>query len=1043
MKLISSSVKHPHAVIVGILLCALFGYRAMVSIPMQMKPTLDKPEITITTTYRGAAPVEVEDQITTPIEEEMDAVEGVRKVSSKSAEGRSAITLEFDWGVNKDIALIDVINKLNQVPDLPEEADEPVVLAVSSDERQPVMWVICLSDKSANELFELAEDVIEPRIRRIEGVGDLRIFGGEEREVHVLVDPQAMASRGITFDQLVSALRRENMNVRGGFIDEDKRRYTIRTMGQFTSLDEVGEVIVARTQVGAVYLKELATARFGYKKSLSTVRTNAKPTVVFGVVRKSGANVVAVCNRVQNAFTNLNEEFKQKGVDLEFRAVYTEVDYINESIELVRQNLLIGGLLATAVLIVFLRSFRSVAVVALSIPVTLITVFILLKAFDRSINIISLAGLAFAVGMVVDNAIVVLENIYRYVEMGKRTSEAIVEAASEVWGAVLASTLTTLAVFVPIIFIQEEAGQLFKDIAIAISCAIGLSLLVSLTVVPMLGRQLILRGAKKREVGALLRSAGGIVDLVLLGWLGRSFSWAYNRAMAWLVGASPLRIAVKLLVVAALASGFYLSLQLLPESEYLPSGNRNFVLVFANPLVGSHLDKRVESVRPLEQMLLNDPRVERFFCVFGGRFNAVGMRLKKPYTDERSMTKYLDEIRAFTSSMPGFKSLFPMQASIFRDPGKQFDVEISGPDLDRIERTAREIEAQLRTIPGVMFVRTEHQPGRPEVQVKLDRERCAALGLRVSEVSTVIESLVAGKVVGTFNDGGKEIDLTLRAKPGLVETRNALAAVTFHTPAGRGVRLDTIAAVRTTTGPVEIRHLEKQRAIVLTVNLLRHISLERAINAVETQIFKPMRSRLPATYTLKLGGSADKLNSTLRALKDSFVLALIIIYLLMVALFESFTYPMIIMATVPLAASGAFMGVTLANHLSDGRVSFDVITMLGLVILSGIVVNNAILIVHQALNFRREGMPPNQALVESCRTRLRPIFMSATTSVFGMLPLALGRGAGSELYRGLGAALVGGLAVSTVFTLFLVPCLLSLVQDLQTGAASILGHKAS
>ena len=266
--------------------------------------------------------------------------------------------------------------------------------------------------------------------------------------------------------------------------------------------------------------------------------------------------------------------------------------------------------------------------------------------------------------------------------------------------------------------------------------------------------------------------------------------------------------------------------------------------------------------------------------------------------------------------------------------------------------------------------------------------------------------------------------------------------MTFHTPAGRGVRLDTIADVRTTTGPVEIRHLEKQRAIVLTVNLLRHISLERAIDAVETQIFKPMRSRLPATYTLKLGGSADKLNSTLRALKDSFVLALIIIYLLMVALFESFTYPMIIMATVPLAASGAFMGVTLANSLSDGRVSFDVITMLGLVILSGIVVNNAILIVHQALNFRREGMPPNRALVESCRTRLRPIFMSATTSVFGMLPLALGQGAGSELYRGLGAALVGGLAVSTVFTLFLVPCLLSLVQDLQAGTASILGRQA-
>ena len=303
----------------------------------------------------------------------------------------------------------------------------------------------------------------------------------------------------------------------------------------------------------------------------------------------------------------------------------------------------------------------------------------------------------------------------------------------------------------------------------------------------------------------------------------------------------------------------------------------------------------------------------------------------------------------------------------------------------------------------------------------------------MSDVSTAIESLVAGKVVGTFNDRGKEIDLTLRSKPGLVETRNGLAAVPIVTPAGRQVRLDGIASVRTTTGPVEIRHLEKQRAIILTVNLHRHVSLERAIEQVETEVFRPLRARIPATYTLRLGGAADKLNSTLRALKGSFVLALIIIYLLMVALFESFSYPLIIMATVPLAASGAFMGITVANWLSEGRVIFDVITMLGLVILSGIVVNNAILIVHQALNFRREGLSPDRALLESCRTRLRPIFMSAATSIFGMLPLAIGRGSGAELYRGLGAALVGGLAVSTIFTLFLVPCLLSLVQDMHGG----------
>ena len=1043
MKLIDGSVNLPHTVVVVVLLCGLFGVICLQRIPVQLKPTVDKPEIQITTTFRGASPAEVEDQITRPIEEQMDSVEGVKRIVSTSLDGRSTVTLEFDWGVNKDTALIDVVNKMNQVRDLPEDADEPAVVSISSDEQEPIMWTLMRTKTlTPNELFVSAEDIIEPRFRRVPGVSDLFVFGGEEREMQIRLNPASLVSRGISIGELIGALRRENLNVRGGFIDEGKRRYSLRTVGQFHSPEDVGSAIVRRTAEGAVYLRELAVVRPGYKKQVSQVRASGQPTVVFGAKRKSGSNMLKVCAGVAEAIEQLNGEFAAKNIDIQLVIAYRADRYIHESMALAVRNLSIGAVLASIVLIFFLKSFRSLAVVAVAIPVCMITVFIFIKLFGRSLNIISLAGLAFSSGMVVDNAIVVIENIFRHLALGETRRRAAKKATAEVWGAILISTLTTLAVFLPVIFISEEAGQLFKDIAIAICLAVGLSLLVAITVIPMLSSQLVRYTPVPAKMSLLVR----VRDVVTFGWLGRLCARFYGWVIGALMGRSLVSIAAKLAIVAVVAILFRWSLAYLPDAEYLPSGNRNMILVFASPLVGNNLEKTVESIRPFETMLAADERVERFFSVFGSRFNAVGLLVKPEYADEHRMKQMVGELFGKTRALSGFESLFPNQASIFRDPGKQLEIDIIGPSLEKLNATAEMLKGQLFGTEGVKFVRSSHQAGNPEVQVRLDRQRCAALGLRVSDVADLVESLVAGKKVGVYNDDGKQIDLALHAGDGVIESRADLARIELIAPSGHPVSLESVAELVTTTGPTRIKHVEKERAITLTVNLKDEVSLASAVQNIEANVMAPAAAVLPSHYSIRLAGTADKLNSTLAALTNSFGLAVLIVYLLMVALFRSWVYPLIILITIPMAMSGAFIGVSLARQWSGGLVAFDVIAMLGLIILAGVVVNNAILIVHQALNFRDQGHTPDEALRLSCESRLRPISMSVITSLLGMLPLVvrfglessfpfisvgMGSGAGTELYRGLGAVLLGGLLVSTVFTLFLVPSLLSLVQDVQ------------
>jgi HAE1 family hydrophobic/amphiphilic exporter-1 len=1042
MKLIDSSIRYPVTTTVGVILLVLFGALALLRIPIQLVPNVEEPKVTVTTIWPGASPQEIEREIVDEQEEELKNLEGLLKLESESSDSVGRIVLTFPVGTPVDAAAVRVSNKLDQVLEYPDDAEKPVITTVDLDASAIAWMVVGAKEKDGyqgdiGEIFDFVEDYVKPAFERVPGAAASNIYGGQEREIQVIVDPARLAARQVTLVQMAAALDRENRNFSGGDFDEGKRRYVVRTIGDYTSPEEIERVVITVRSGKPVYVRDVARVQLGFKKRQGIVFFKGQHVLAMNVIKQPAANVLDVMAGVKQTIETLNRDLLgPRG--LYIKQVYDETDYIYSSIALVENSLYVGGALATLCLLLFLRSWTSTLVIAVAIPISLVGAFLFMNAAGRTLNVISLAGMAFAAGMVVDNSIVVLENIYRHRQMGKSRSAAALDGTREVWGAVLASTLTTLAVFIPVVFIQEEAGQLFADIAIAISASVGLSLLVSITVVPSMSAKILhaVRGAEDEK---------GYHNLWGLVRLGEKIRDGVGRIVAAIVRSTAARLAVVLVMTTA---ALLISWVLMPKAEYLPTGNTNFAFGLVLPPPGYNVDEVAslrhpleEKVRPLWEATPGTPEahalpgggVESFFYVAIPGMSFMGVRSQEPLR----LREVLPPIQQTMFQLPGSIG-FITQSSLFQrgfGEGRNIDVQITGPQLETLIQHGGRIfgqvmqkmpGAQARPIPSLDL-------GNPEVQVLTHRRRAADVQISNRELGFAVNALVDGAKVSEYRHEGRKIDLMLRGEDSYAQRTDQIEMIPIATPDGRLVTLGSVAEVVVTNGPAQINRRERRRAITIQVEPPEQMPLESAMELIESEIVEPMKQdgSLGGLYQVHLSGSADKLTQTLRAFRWNFVLAVVITYLLMAALFENFLHPLVIMFSVPLGAVGGFIGLKAMNLFLSYQ-PLDILTMLGFIILVGTVVNNAILVVAQSLNHMRDdGMGVHEAISEAVQNRMRPMFMTTGTTVFGMLPLVLFPGAGSELYRGIGAVVIGGLLFGTLFTMLLVPSLFSLALDAQ------------
>lgn len=1029
MDIVKFSINEPVKIIVSVFIILLFGFIGLYQMPYQLSPSLVVPEITVTTIWTGATPYEIEREIVEEQENVFKGIPNLVEMESTSSSGRGQISLKFKLGTDIDNALLRVSNKLNEVSSYPENTEKPIISATGAAS-SPIIWMTLRSSQdNPNSIYTYRtyfDDEIKQYIERVDGVAELFIFGGTEKEMHVTLKPEKLAAYGLTIGDVANILKKENVNTAAGDLDVGRRSFRIRTVAEFQSPEDIEKIVITSTGQKRIHMSDIATVGFGYSKLTAEIIHNGGEGIGIGVKPVPGTNVLELTDRVEEVVNWLNSE-KLKPRKIYLNWIYDQRSYIRGAIKLVRTNILIGGTLAIIVLLAFLRSFRSTIVVATSIPISVIGCFILLNMFGRTLNVVSLAGISFAVGMLLDSAIVVLENIDRHRKMGKTPFDAAHQGTKEVWGAILASSLTTVAVFLPVVFIQEEAGQLFRDIAIAVTCAIVISLFVAVSVIPMFSNKLfeIKNSNTSFKENHLTRFGFSLVDKIMN-----------------LVQLSIKNWKTRIITVASLTIfSILLTVFLIPKMEYLPQGNRNFVYSIMVPPPGLSYNERKEigenifhSVGPyIGQSNKGLPGIADLLYIGADRFMFMGAISKE-------QQRAGELVPLFTKTINDIPGMFgvSLQAGIFQTKlggGRTIVVDVGAEELNTIVLAARTMfgairkaipGAQIRPVPSIELI-------YPEINIIPERDRLRAVDMTASELGTDLDVLMDGEKISVFKqEGHKKIDLILKASNKDFSTPEELYQALVSTPGGKIIPISSLAKLERTTGVSEIRHLERKRTISLQVTPPKTTSLEDAMDRIREKLVPYLKSQEAfKSVDFTLSGEADKLTQTRQAIQWDFILAAVIIYLLMAGLFSNFIYPLIILLTLPMAAVGGFLGLKIENLLIHPQ-PLDILTMLGFVILIGVVVNNAILIVHQALNnVRIHGMDYRQAILESTRTRLRPIYMTTFTSIFGMLPLVVAPGPGSEIYRGIGSVILGGLAISSIFVIFIIPSLLMFAMKME------------
>ncbi len=1009
MKLSDFSIKRSVTTVMMIILVVILGFISLDRLNIDLLPNITFPGAAVVTSYQDAGPEEVESLVTKPLENSLATVTNVKSINSTSDAGQSTIVMEFNYGTDMDFAALDMREATDMVSGiLPDDAGEPLIVQFDPS-MIPVLQLGVYSGQNLADLKTNVEDNVIPRLERLPGVASVNLTGGQDREILIELDRNKMENYGVDFNSVTQNLLLENFNLSGGKVDRGNIEYLVRVTGKFENIDQIREVLIPTgSRQGFVKLSDIANVKDTFKEMQSITRVNEQPSIGLTIQKQTDANTVAVANRVRDEI----DEIKKDQPNLNLVPIADQAEYIEDSINTVYRNALLGGLLAVIVLLLFLRNFRSTIIISLAIPISVVATFLLLYFGGLTINIISLGGLALGIGMLVDNSIVVLENIFRYKQYGLDRVEAASRGSEEVGMAITASTFTTIVVFLPVIFVQGLTAQIFRELALTVSFSLFASLIVALTLIPMLSSKILKLSKKQMKLG----------KDTTLGYVKRS----YQSSLRWFLHHRWLIIVI--VVLLGVGAGF-IAVDL--GTEFLPQFDQGqFTVEYSLP-VGTVIEETDEVAAQLEDTIDQIPEVETIFTSIGvsnmmsgstssetGSFTVI---LKDLAERDRSTSEVMEELRQKVK-IPGADIGIESQSGFFGPTGgAPINIKVVGQNLEELERLSGLVMEQMRQVEGVREVEDSFEEGRPELVIQIDRALAARLGLRVRSVANTVKTAITGSVATQFEVGGDQYDvrvtLTEEDKRNIEQIKNIM----LPSPTGAKVPLSRVADFEISKGPKQILRINQERYAEITASLFQ-TDLGTAVNEIQERINQNVE--FPDGYNIRYGGQFQDLQQSFNDLFYAFLLAIVLVYMVMASQFESLVHPLVIMFTVPLAVIGVIFGLYITNT------TISVPALIGIITLTGIVVNNAIVLVDYINRLRDEGKTKIESILEAGPIRLRPIMMTALTTVLALVPLGLGIGEGSELEQPLAIVVISGLLFSTFLTLYVIPVFYSLFTDI-------------
>ena len=1032
MNLSKFSVKKPVTITMMVLVVVLLGAISLTRLPIDLFPEFEVPVAIVSTSYSGAGPEEIENLITRQIEGAVSTVGSIDTVSSISSEGSSIVIAQFNFGVDMDNAALEMREKVDLVKGfLPEDSTEPMVLKIDPN-AMPIIQIALTSGGDLAKLQELAEDTFSQRFERLDGVASVDIAGGYTKEIDIIVNQSQLSGMGLSFNQLSQLIGASNLNYPGGNVSKGDQELSVRVTGEFKSVEDIRNMPVTLSTGDVIRIGDIADIKMVNRELSSISRTDGRESINISIQKQSGRNTVQVAELIHKELDKLQRDYPEIG----FQIVIDNSLYIVQAINTVAKNAIFGSLLAIFILYIFLKNLRTTTIIGISIPISLIASFILLYFNGITLNIMTLGGLAMAVGMLVDSAIVVLENIFRFRTEGMSKYDAAIKGASEVGMAITASTLTTIAVFIPIVFVQGFVGTIFKDFALTVTLSLAASLVVSLTLIPMLSSKILTVSedtGRKRRFEKLYNRFDDIYSRVENSYKKLLEGGIRNRKKTVMISVLVFALSIASIAVVGM--------------EFLPATDEGMISIDVRLPLGASLNKVDELTLKVEEAISDIPEIESLaanvgaagFMMgrgMGGTSNSstISLMLVPLSERDRSTSEVSEDIRGRLKDIPGAEFAVSETSNMgMISSGTPISISIKGPELNVLEKISDDFKSMIQSVAGTREVTTSLSDAVPLVQVAVNKEMAASYGLTAAQVATGVRSNSTGTVVSRLKQAGDEIDIVIKPMGDITESLNNFSQLEISSPTGSNIPLSQIADITIEKGPTSIRRDSQERVVTVTSQIV-----DRDLNSIVQDIeLKFETYELPEGYSYSIGGENEEMIDAFTQLAQALGLAIILIYMVMAAQFESLIYPFIIMFTIPLAFSGGALGLFLTGR------SLGVTALIGVIILSGIVVNNGIVLIDYINTLRKEGKDRKEAILQAGPVRLRPILMTTLTTVLGLIPITLGIGEGAELMAPLGSVVIGGLSLSTILTLVLVPVIYTLFDDLSESVKERLRKKSS